>query len=432
MNLPYDQHAEDTVITAMFCDENSAIEALAALEEEHFWNSWNRDLFRACAQLFGDSRKIVLPNVAERLQVYGREVTIQHREHIAELIGGFVPKHEFEGAVARLYAKHAHRQFLQSYRAAIKDIESEPANADAAIEQLQAKLLELQLPKQSKKLVQIGEMLPDLLLRIEQLKKGEIEPGIPTGFADIDDLVLMCPGDLTIVAARPSIGKTALCLAFAAKQAEAGNPVAIFSMEMNKESLGVRLLAMRSGVSGMDIRSGRITDQDFSAIQSAGSQLERLGIFIDDSPYTSVVDIQNKVRKLKLQRGVKTVYLDYLQLLTKKGGKSESRNQDVSEFSRGLKLMAGSCDVSVIALSQLSRACEARQDKRPTLSDLRDSGAIEQDADNVLFLYRDDYYYPDSTARGEAEVIIRKNRNGQTGTATLLFHNGGFLPKGRY
>ena len=251
--------------------------------------------------------------------------------------------------------------------------------------------------------------------------KGKLT-GVPTGFADFDMKTAgLQPSDLILIAARPSMGKTAFALNIAQNAAIRNNvPVAIFSLEMSKEQLVNRMLCSEAMVDAQKLRTGELADEDWPKLIQAIGPLSQAEIYIDDTPGVSPMDIRAKCRKLKLERGIGLILIDYLQLMSS-DSKTESRQQEISEISRALKAVAREMNAPVIALSQLSRACETRTDHRPMLSDLRESGAIEQDADVVTFLYRDEYYFPDTEKKNQAELIIAKQRNGPTGTVDLMW-----------
>ena len=262
----------------------------------------------------------------------------------------------------------------------------------------------------------------DSFTELEELyNRKEHITGVPTGFADLDYRTAGLHGsELILVAARPAMGKSAFALNIATNAALRGNtPVAIFSLEMSKAQLVNRILCSEAMVDSNKVRTGKLEDEDWGKLAEAIGPLSETGIYIDDTPGISVMEIRAKCRKLKLEKNIGLVVIDYLQLVQGSNKRNGSREQEISEISRSLKILAKELDVPVIALSQLSRAVEQRPDHRPMLSDLRDSGAIEQDADIVMFLYRDDYYNEDSEKKNVAEVIIAKHRGGSTGTVDL-------------
>jgi len=245
--------------------------------------------------------------------------------------------------------------------------------------------------------------------------------GIPTGYADLDEhLAGLQPSNLIVVGARPSMGKTAFALGLAAHAAMNGEQVLFFSLEMSHLEIAQRVLSAEARVNASHMRSGRLAEQDFKKISQAVGRLSDASLHIDDNPNVTIMDIRAKARRIKARMGLSLVVVDYLQLMTGRHN-AESRQVEISEISRGLKILARELNIPVIALSQLSRNLEARNDKRPMLSDLRESGAIEQDADVVMFIYRDEIYHQDSSERGTAEIIVAKHRNGPTGVVELSF-----------
>ena len=268
----------------------------------------------------------------------------------------------------------------------------------------------------------IKDVLVSTFDELEKLfnQKGRIS-GLTTGFSGIDRMTSgLHNSDLLILAARPAMGKSAFAINIATSVAKAGTPVAIFNLEMSKEQVVNRILASEAMVDGNKLRTGQLDDNDWMKLASASGILSDTPIYIDDTPGISIMEIRTKCRKLKMEKNIGLVVIDYLQLITASGKKNSSREQEISEISRSLKILAKELDIPVIALSQLSRSAEKRQDdKRPMLSDLRESGAIEQDADIVLFIYREDYYNPETPEKGIAEIIFAKHRGGSTGTVKL-------------
>ena len=268
------------------------------------------------------------------------------------------------------------------------------------------------------------DILVDTFIQLEELyNRKQHVTGVPTGFIDLDYKTAGLHGsDLVLVAARPAMGKSAFALNIATNAAVRGNtPVAIFSLEMSKEQMANRILCSEALVDSNKVRTGKVEDDDWSKLAQASGILSEAQIYIDDTPGISVMEIRAKCRKMKLEKNIGLVVIDYLQLVQGSNKRGGSREQEISEISRSLKILAKEINVPVIALSQLSRAPEQRPDHRPMLSDLRESGAIEQDADIVMFLYRDDYYNQDSEKKNVAEVILAKHRAGSTGTVELAW-----------
>jgi replicative DNA helicase len=292
------------------------------------------------------------------------------------------------------------------------------------IDSAEKKIFDLAENKVKKDILSLGDIVYDTFKKIEEFyenkDKNEIT-GITTGFIDLDKITNgMQPSDLIIIAGRPAMGKTAFCLNIALNAAKyAGKSTAIFSLEMSSQQLAMRLLSSEAKVEATKLRNGRLNQEDWSNLASASGDLSQYDIYIDDTPAISVMELRAKCRRIKREQGLDMVMVDYLQLMS--GGRSDSREQQISEISRSLKALAKELDIPVIALSQLNRGVEGRTDKRPIPSDLRESGAIEQDADIIIFLYRDEFYNKDTKEPGVAEIIIAKHRHGPTGTIKLAF-----------
>jgi replicative DNA helicase len=269
----------------------------------------------------------------------------------------------------------------------------------------------------------LKELLTESLERLDHLYgRGETITGVPTGYSELDTLLSgLQPSNLIVVGARPSMGKTAFALGLASHAASShGVPVLFFSLEMSHLEIAQRVLAAEARLDVTKLRNGRLLDSDWPRISSAIGRIDTAPLFIDDNPNVTIMDIRAKARRMRSSNGIGLVVIDYLQLMTGRSS-AENRQVEISEISRGLKILARELQLPVVALSQLSRGLEARADKRPMLADLRESGAIEQDADVVMFIYRDEVYNPESPDRGTAEVLIAKHRNGPTGVAHLAF-----------
>jgi len=320
-----------------------------------------------------------------------------------------------EKSILRRLIREATRIIQNSYEAADE--------AAAILDEAEQGILRISQYRNNSGFVPIKDLISAAYDRIEYLyqNKGGVT-GIPTGFKDLDRLTAgLQPSDLIIIAARPSMGKTSFALNVALHVAlEVKIPVAIFSLEMSREQLILRMLSSEAGIDGQRLRTGFLDEEDWLLLTTAMARLSEAPIFIDDTPNLTVMDIRAKARRLVQERGQALILLDYLQLVNSRRA-VENRQQEITEISRGLKALARELQVPVVALSQLSRAVEQRQDKRPVLSDLRESGAIEQDADVVAFIYRDEYYNPDTEKKGIAEIIIGKQRNGPTGLVQLAF-----------
>ncbi len=300
----------------------------------------------------------------------------------------------------------------------------ETEEVDNIMDMAEKKIFDLASKKNTKGYTSIKDVLIESYAKLEELynSKGRLS-GTPTGFADLDSKTSgLHDSDLLIVAARPAMGKSAFAINIATNVAvQSGKGVAIFNLEMSKDQVGNRILCSEALVDSNKIRTGLVEDDDCVKLATTLGRLSEAPIFIDDTAGISIMEIRAKCRKLKLEKDIGLVVIDYLQLIQGSGNRNSSREQEISEISRSLKILAKELNIPVIALSQLSRSVEKRDDKRPMLSDLRESGAIEQDADIVIFLYRDDYYNPDSEKKNVAEVILAKHRGGSTGTVDLAW-----------
>ena len=300
----------------------------------------------------------------------------------------------------------------------------ESENVDNIMDMAEKKIFDLASKKNTAGYAVMKDILVESFAELERLynQKGNVT-GISTGFYDLDNVTAgLHNSDLLIVAARPAMGKSAFAINLATNAAVKSNvPTVIFNLEMSKEQIGNRILCSEALVDSNKIRTGQIEDEDWMKLAQTLGRISDAPIYIDDTPGISVMEIRAKCRKLKLEKNIGLIVIDYLQLISGSGKKNTSREQEISEISRSLKILAKELNVPVIALSQLSRTAEKRDDKRPMLSDLRESGAIEQDADIVMFLYRDDYYNPDTEKKNVAEVILAKHRGGSTGTVELAW-----------
>jgi replicative DNA helicase len=298
-----------------------------------------------------------------------------------------------------------------------------PSDVAGALDQAEALVFDVAQRRTSDSVKSLKELLTESLERLDHLYgRGETITGVPTGYSELDTLLSgLQPSNLIVVGARPSMGKTAFALGLASHAASShGVPVLFFSLEMSHLEIAQRVLAAEARLDVTKLRNGRLLDSDWPRISSAIGRIDTAPLFIDDNPNVTIMDIRAKARRMRSSNGIGLVVIDYLQLMTGRSS-AENRQVEISEISRGLKILARELQLPVVALSQLSRGLEARADKRPMLADLRESGAIEQDADVVMFIYRDEVYNPESPDRGTAEVLIAKHRNGPTGVAHLAF-----------
>ena len=409
----------------MMMDRDAIMTAGEIISGSDFYQTVYGVLFDAMTELFNEGRPVDLVTLQERLKEKNVPPEISSMEYIRELLEA-VPTSANVKYYAEIVQEKSVLRRLIKMNEEIADscyLGQEPM--EALLEGAEKKIFELTQKRNVKEYTPIKEVVLNALDKIEKASraKGNVT-GIPTGFIDLDyKLSGLQPSDLVLVAARPSMGKTAFVLNIAQHVAFRQNKcVAIFSLEMSKEQLVNRLFALEAHVDVQLIRSGNLKDTDWEKLIEGAGIIGKSDLIIDDTSGISVSELRSKCRKYKMERGLDLIIIDYLQLMSGSTvRRNESRQQEISEISRALKGIARELDVPVIALSQLSRAVEQRPNKRPMLSDLRESGAIEQDADVVMFIYRDDYYNPDTKDKNIAEIIIGKQRNGPIGTVRLAW-----------
>lgn len=429
---PYAPEAEVSVLGAMLIDNDAVSKAVELLDDSMFYREANRRIFRAMARLFQRGEVVDAVTLSEDLGQTGEIESVGGHDYIAELMDA-VPTAANVEYHARIVRERALlRRLIDASKTIIQDsYEMGERRVEEVLDQAEQRIFQVAQSHDRQGFVWLKQILYSTFERIEQLQaaKGGVT-GVPTGFTDLDRKTGgWQKGDLVIIAARPSMGKTAFVVGSALHAAITNQiPVAVFSLEMSKESLVQRMLCHEALVDLSRLLRGRLTDDDYGRLAQAAGHLNPAPIWIDDSGMLSTLEIRAKARRLKAdQPDLGLIVVDYLQLMDSSGG-FESRQQEVSAISRGLKALAKEISVPVIALSQLSRAPEQRADHRPQLSDLRESGSLEQDADVVAFLYRPEYYLNDVEAeeqglKGRAELIIGKQRNGPTGTVELYFRH---------
>lgn len=408
----------------MLVDKDAVISAIEVLKEDAFYREDNKAIFAAIVALYSKSEPIDIVTVKNELVSQGTFERVGGLEYLAELPERVPTTANVEKYIKIVEEKAALRNLIQTSNELIALGYDEAESVDSIMDMAEKKVFDLAQKKNVKGYTAIKDVLAESLAKIEELynKKGNIT-GIPTAFTDLDNITAgLHNSDLIIVAARPAMGKSAFAINIATNAAVKANvPVAIFNLEMSKEQVGNRILCSEAMIDSNKVRTGQLGDDDWVKLANTIGTLSEAPIYIDDTPGISIMEIRAKCRKLKLEKNIGLVVIDYLQLIQGTGGRNSSREQEISEISRSLKIIAKELDIPVIALSQLARATEKRDDKRPMLSDLRESGAIEQDADIVMFLYRDDYYNKESEDRNLAEVIIAKHRGGSTGTVKLAW-----------
>lgn len=421
---PNNKEAEQAVIGAMLMDEGIILEISSILTKDDFFNPVYGLLYEAMVALSKDRKSVDLLTVSNKLKEMGAPDDISNMAYVSDIIAA-VPTIPHPEEYATIVKNMATLRKVISFSettmelcyAAKTDVKELLDNAEKEFFDI------MQRRNKGEDYTRIDEIIPDVLDTIEASSRrvGKIT-GIPTGFTDLDEkLTGLHEDELILIAARPAMGKTAFALNIAQNVAMKSKiPCVVFSLEMGKEQLATRLLAMDSMVDSQAIRTGQLVDLDWEKLIDSTGRVADMPLFIDDTPSITVQEIRSKCRKLKQQVGLGLVVIDYLQLMTG-SGRRESRQQEISEISRSLKILAKELKIPVIALSQLNRAADSREDHKPVMSDLRESGAIEQDADVIMFIYRDDYYNKESTKPGIADIIVAKQRNGSTGPIELVW-----------
>jgi replicative DNA helicase len=422
---PHNLEAEESVLGAILLSER-AIYGLVieeGLRADDFYRDQHRIVYQAILDLYDESRGVDTLTVTEHLRQHGQ----------LEDAGGEGTVHALAGAVpaagnARHYAKIVRdnalmRRLQRSAYQVLADLNDRSGSPREMVEQAERRILEVGHDDRQKDFRSIQEVLDEELDKLHRLSlEGTALTGVPSGFDRLDELTGgFQPGNLIIIAARPSMGKSALVANIAENAAlDHGHPVALFSLEMSESELAQRFVASQASIKGEDLSKGRVAEKRWPKILAATNKLSQAPLYIDDSSDVGLLEIRAKARRLHAQKEIGLIIIDYLQLL-RADSRIENRVEQVGQMSRGLKILARELNVPVIALSQLNRGVEARTDKRPLLSDLRESGSIEQDADVVMFIYRDEYYNDESEREGEADIIISKHRNGALGDVTLTF-----------
>ncbi len=422
--LPHSIEAEQSVIGSMLMGREAIMAASEMLTSDDFYQHQYGVIFDAMVELFNEGKPVDLVTLQNRLKEKDLPPEITSMEFVRDLLNA-VPT----SANVRHYATIvSEKAVLRRLIRLSEEIENEcylnKEPVEVILEETEKRMFQLLQQRNSGDYVPIRQVVMNTLENIERASKtkGSVT-GLATGFTDLDYKTSgFQPSDFILVAARPSMGKTAFVLNIAQYMAfKKDKAVAVFSLEMSREQLMNRLFSMESKVDSQNLRTGNLKDEEWSKLIESAGMIGESKLIIDDTPGISIGEMRSKCRKYKLEHGLDIVIIDYLQLMTGSGRRTDSRQQEISDISRALKALARELNVPVVALSQLSRAVEQRTDHRPMLSDLRESGAIEQDADVVMFIYRDDYYNKDSEDKGIAEIIIAKQRNGPIGTVNLVW-----------
>jgi replicative DNA helicase len=424
---PQNIEAEQSVLGAILLDNDAINQAIEILTADDFYRESHREIFRAMVALSERNQPVDAITLTDALRTAGVLEAVGGTGYIAE-VAACVPTAANAGHYARIVREKALLRSLASISTEIASgAYDSPPNVDEYLDESEHKIFEISERRIRQSFHSMPELTRESIKLLERLyERKELVTGVPTGFLDLDRLTAgLQPSDLIVIAARPSMGKTALALNIAAHAATECDPrlgVAIFSLEMSKEQLVLRMLCAEGRVDSSRARAGYLGERDFPKLAQAAARLSEAHIFIDDSSDTSPIVLKAKCRRLMRERNsnLGLIVVDYLQLM-RSARPGESREKEIAEISRSLKALAKELKVPVVALSQLNRQVETRPDRRPLLADLRESGAIEQDADLIAFIYRDEMYHRDSKEPGVAEIIIAKQRNGPTGTAKLTY-----------
>lgn len=429
---PFSLEAETAVLGGMFIDREAVTRAIEHINESMFYREANRRLYRAMVRLYERGDVIDVITVSEELKKTGEMESSGGFEYLAALVDAVPTAANLDYHARIVRDKALLRRLVEQASQIIRDVYDQgERNVDEILDEAESRIFQVAESHKREGFVWIKEILWSTFENIEKLQESDSGiTGVPSGFPDLDRMTTgLQKGDLIIVAARPSMGKTSWVMNVAATAAIAHNiPVAIFSLEMAAEQLVQRLLCAEGRIDSQRLRRGKLSQEEHQRLAASAGHLNTAPIWIDDQPGCNVLEIRAKARRLQTElrsdgKDLGLIIIDYMQLMSG-AGRSESRVQEVSQISRGLKALARELEIPVIALSQLSRGPEARTDKRPMLSDLRDSGSIEQDADLVMFLYRPEYYAPPEKREeleGKAELIVSKQRNGPTGVVELYF-----------
>ncbi len=418
---PHSVESEESVLGAMLMSTDAVNEVMDKLDADDFYVPAHRSIFGAVKLLFNTNQAIDAITVSEELRRQGELEKTGGVAYVTRLLD-IVPSASNVDYYANIVEETSQRRHLIRAGSTITDLAMKLDDEIAGVlDRSEQTVLGVAGRKVGDGMQQIGPLFFSTLEELEALEgRGDEVTGLSTGFRDLDKkLTGLHPANLVIIAARPAMGKSALALNIATNIAMEGNPVAVFTLEMSREEVASRMLCATARIDSMKVRTGMIGDNAWPRLTDAAGRLYDAPVFVDDSPMVTVTDIRAKCRRLKRKHGLSLVVVDYLQLM--QGSNRENRQQEIAEISRNLKNLARELEVPVMALSQLNRNLESREDKRPRLGDLRESGSLEQDADIVMFIYRDEYYNEQTDKRGIAEVVVAKHRAGSTGPIDMTF-----------
>ncbi len=422
--LPQSIEAEQSVIGSMIIDKSAIAKVLESLEEEDFYRDGHKVIFRAILDMFRKDMAVDLVTLLESLKSTEMLERAGGVTYITEISASVPTTANLSSYIKIVEEKSVLRKLIKASTSIIESSYNNQGEVENVLDGAEKRIFDIAEKKTSKDFEPLSDVLERGFLEIERLfnNRGEIT-GVGSGFSDLDSKTSgFQKGDMILIAARPSMGKTTFALNIAEHAAlREGKSVVIFSLEMSKEQLAYKLLCSEANVDMLRLRTGELDDKDWENIAKATGPLAKAKVYIDDTAGVSVMEMRSKCRRLKMEYGIDLIVIDYLQLMSGSTGSSDNRQQEVSEISRSIKALAKEMECPVIALSQLSRAPEQRADHRPMLSDLRESGSIEQDADLVMFLYRDEYYNKETEDKNIGECIIAKQRNGPVGTAKLAW-----------
>ena len=420
---PHNAEAEQTVLASAMIDHIAVEKVINLLSYDDFYFEANKEIYDSIKQIHLQNIPVDIVTVSEELKKRGKIDYVGGFEYLAQLTENIITSKNVEAYCNIIREKSTLRKLISASNEILEKSYKEDDDVQKIIELAESRIFAVSQNRSTNSFAEIQDVLMTVFNQLEERAKSQGNiTGLTTGYTDLDRMTSgLQKSDLILLAARPSMGKTALALNIAMNAVKTGASVAMFSLEMSKEQYVQRIISMESMVDSTKLRTGDLDDDDWTRLISTMSAISSYKIYIDDTPSVSLFELMSKCRRLKIEKGLDLIIVDYLQLMTY-GGRTDSRQQEISNISRGLKSIARELDCPVMALSQLSRAPELRNDHRPIMSDLRESGAIEQDADVVMMLYRDEYYYKEESDRkGITDVIIAKQRNGPVGTVELAW-----------